>query len=800
MDLDHHDLPFLIVHGAAVWKLLLVGLVALVALLHGVWRRVHARRAARAAVSALDRETGEGVVRGTLGGEGVGPLASTLIADKGPAHDERAPEIWIETADGRVALEGAIRVVTGSRAAAARNGVPRATSDALLGTAPALHRVRGFWAAKLRVATLVSVAAGDEVIARGRIERTASDEPSDYRVGKAALTLHALEDAPIMLVANTPRVAVPRMSLLATVVLLGLVAGVGYKVELMLGESWRDTCRELAPSYGEPRSDAVENAPIELTNTHACALAAAMPDRRERVLDATLELLERHSYRDAATLRQTLELARFTNNCDRQRRMSYGRYEDVVAEARRCDDRHTEHLALLAQGKLDEAVAIIVPEQADPEGGTISGLPDGAEWIATGHWREAALAADAKADAIRKAPHEARYREAYELQTLHHACLAELFRHYAGDPAAAGRLRALATNRSGACASVLAQIAPAEERRELLKWRSGAIDNAITVDLSWADGANAEPFEIESAEAVLADPTDYATRASGPLIWLARTVPPPGPAAEMMAQVSRLRWQAVGNVFDGDLAAATANANAALALAGPSPHAELAAIAPERERIAKDSEAAHANHDQLVALDQRYKALVQRETVLEKRSELRDVSLLPAVVALYTPATALAFDLGDTSEIGRKLWSHDFARLSLRRGDPVDKDDLGDSEFLAALQAAGAGDGRPLARRIGGVLRTRWKDADVIAVLPRIRIGREAVVRQLTWSRPLQWDLFDHAPLWAPALYAVTRREVLRLAGATDAAAAWDAIYRRFDRVFRDRQRLVALMLWQMAN
>jgi hypothetical protein len=41
---------------------------------------------------------------------------------------------------------------------------------------------------------------------------------------------------------------------------------------------------------------------------------------------------------------------------------------------------------------------------------------------------------------------------------------------------------------------------------------------------------------------------------------------------------------------------------------------------------------------------------------------------------------------------------------------------------------------------------------------------------------------------------------VLRLAGATAAAASWDAIYRRFDHVFRDRRRLVALMLWQLAD
>jgi hypothetical protein len=173
--------------------------------------------------------------------------------------------------------------------------------------------------------------------------------------------------------------------------------------------------------------------------------------------------------------------------------------------------------------------------------------------------------------------------------------------------------------------------------------------------------------------------------------------------------------------------------------------------------------------------------------------------LLPAVAALYTPATALEFDLGDNSKIGSELWAHEFARLWLRRGDPIDKGYFSGHELLAALQAAEAGDGRPLARQIGGDLRTSWKDADVMAVLPRVRVGREALARQLAWSMPPHVTRFDKEPLWDHALYAVARREVLRLAGATYAAASWDAIYRRFDHVFRDRRRLVALMLWQLA-
>jgi hypothetical protein len=119
--------------------------------------------------------------------------------------------------------------------------------------------------------------------------------------------------------------------------------------------------------------------------------------------------------------------------------------------------------------------------------------------------------------------------------------------------------------------------------------------------------------------------------------------------------------------------------------------------------------------------------------------------------------------------------------------------------YRAALAAAQAGDGGPLAELMGQPYQ-RWQDGDVIAVLPRIRTGREAIARQLTWL-PRQRPAFAPSPddpssIWQLALQAVVRREAMKLAGAAAEAARWDAIYRRFDAVLDDRRRLVALMLW----
>jgi len=126
-------------------------------------------------VQALDRNTDECVVRGKL-------------------------------ADGKVELDGAIRVIAGSHASAARNHLPK---RAPVGLAESKD---------VDTTTLVSVAPGDDVI--------------------------------------------------AGVITSGL--------EKTFGEAQRKACWD-APDHAD-------DGPLEITNTHACALAAAMPDSRANKL------------------------------------------------------------------------------------------------------------------------------------------------------------------------------------------------------------------------------------------------------------------------------------------------------------------------------------------------------------------------------------------------------------------------------------------------------------------------------------------------------------------------------------
>ncbi len=92
-------------------------------------------------VAALTRDGA--VVRGILRGKGA-PLAMTVRSRTGSTAEasQRADDVWIETANGRVTLRDPLRVVAGSHAVVTRAGVPAETPDALLALDDKLHRQR----------------------------------------------------------------------------------------------------------------------------------------------------------------------------------------------------------------------------------------------------------------------------------------------------------------------------------------------------------------------------------------------------------------------------------------------------------------------------------------------------------------------------------------------------------------------------------------------------------------------------------------------------------------------------------
>ena len=257
-----------------------------------------------------------------------------------------------------------------------------------------------------------------------------------------------------------------------------------------------------------------------------------------------------------------------------------------------------------------------------------------------------------------------------------------------------------------------------------------------------------------SAERLLAAPDSVQAEVLDHLAWLASlseaALPPDATPA---ARANVLRWRTAAHVFDGDLAAAAATAREAARLSAPGASGALS-----------------------------------------------DVPLLPALVALYTPGTRLVFDLDrvpDDTDPGaadsvRQTQRALFSALRLRRGDR--RGDPPMDDLLPILRAAQRGDGMPLARALHA--GTLWMtEADILAVLPRITRGREAVARQLAWapfSRPIGADW--HFP-WPQLNSIVLHRDLLRLAGAPAEAARWDAMYRRFDRALEDRRVLIALML-----
>jgi hypothetical protein len=539
---------------------------------------------------------------------------------------------------------------------------------------------------------------------------------------------------------------------------------------------------------------------------------------------------------------QIYALTEMIDGCDgvMDRMFDDGRYAEAEATARRCGDPRHTHLALVLQGKLDEAAGFPVPRQGHLEmtsdglrARMLADLPDAVALIATGRWSAAAEAATARAASIRATPRAPDASPtpdaasgpapanpaAIELTARHYQCVAELFRHHAGDAGAANRLRALTVGPGGAtCAPVLFEIASDQERQALLAQASHDTvlreSAALLTSLAWLHGDVDSPDSdgsqrFDSPEAVLAHPEGRGFLASFSAdMWLAAV------AAPSLRSIAMLRWRTVAQVFDGDLTAAAATAQEARALAAANaPRAQLEALQHDGEQLLAEVSALPRvakgpGHDrETKALHQRLAQLEQRSDDLARRrsatlAKLRDApfdpgdaELLPALVALHTPSTSLALPpavLGDTQKLDyvRTL----YPQLMLRRGDPTGD---GYAYDKTALHAAQQGDGRELASALGAPYRS-LTDEDVMAVFPRITTGRDAVARQLTWSTPSTRPSTDsdHFP-FNLALHAVARRDALRIAGSPD-AERWDAIYRRLATVFRNRQKLVALLLWQL--
>ncbi|HET9993750.1 MAG TPA: hypothetical protein VFQ65_34670, partial [Kofleriaceae bacterium] len=493
------QLPFLVVHAALVWKVVLVAFVALCVTAFLAIRYALVRAGNRAAERELDT-TDEGVVRGTLRGG----IASTLYiaSTYGMAKQPRfhAGDLVIETADGDVALDGDIRVAAGSRVAARRRHLPESTPEELA----KLHR--DATDSTIATAVLHQVHPGDEVIAKGTLVHEAGSAATDYRENATRRVLRGS----IAIAARAPMTKVVRPSLPVLAVVLGVSAFAGYKIEGLCGDAWAETCRA--------------GGDVDLTNGNACVMANAMPGSND-TLDTLLQQLDHQATPGEATLQERIALSRLVENCRSalQRLQRIDRPELAIAEARRCGDFEAQEIALAELGRFDDAAAVPVLL-----GGYRTEVR-GRILVLAGAWRPAAAYAEQRAAELRSQPAEADpdRRDRIAADVVAWQCIAALMQYYAdGSATAVARIHELAAGpHGGQCAPELAEAGSADERARVLgsshdlvaPWRAIEVERQL---------AGLGMMNDHGVPAALLEGSDSLGMTYGPALWATRIAPP----------------------------------------------------------------------------------------------------------------------------------------------------------------------------------------------------------------------------------------------------------------------------------
>jgi hypothetical protein len=739
-------LPFLVVHGDGLWRVLLVAFVAIVIATTLLLRKLGARNHAKLSTRMLDRDPSEGIVRGTLGGGTIATLGlTTTVPNDDTTLRHRDAELWIETPDGRVALVGDIQALSGSRMSAVRNGVPNRT-PASLRSNPLAHAPR-LRDRKITIATLVELAPGDHVIARGALVRAAGTEATDYRENATAVSLQAT-DTPIQIAAQQPRSAAVRPSVIAFAFLVGLSGFIGYRIETALGSSWRDTC------WDRPRLSDEGPSHIVLDNTQRCVLANMMPDQ-----DGPLEELSARFDRTPVTneveLEQHLELARFTGGCasSLEHARCAARPEILLAEAERCHDFREQQFALIELGRFDEAARL----------GMIDRAP-GTLFVLGGNWTAAATLADSNANNVTRDADMTASR--YDSLVLQWRCLAELMRWDAGDRAALDRVRALSPGPNSPCRVELVEMTSGADRDALLL--DGASEDTMRAAFAPLGSDELHTFGLQQALAgqpalmqdsigsTLADGSAQMSMMWSPMVWTAAIAPEPrdGASANFMTagqgQFAYYQGRLVAHVYDGDLATAHADAVRAIAIANS------------------------LGHDYVYSR--------------------RDLGVLHALIDLYGTATTTPFsDVSDENTTDNELLGYELPHIYLRHGIKKHDNHWLQTD-MKALLAASDGDGAPLATEMLRPFR-EWTNMDVLAVLPRIKTHRDEVMQVVKWG-PTSGSRMSYDFPWGLIANTAERRTMFELAGDHDEAARWAVIYARYRKAFTDRKTLIALALW----
>lgn len=502
------ELPFLVVHGAFVWKVLLVVLVGGTAAITIAVRNRTARKRARAIATELVREVkplaeGAACVRGVLRDGSLHTLSRTNV-DRD--HLEGTPVV--ECDDGRrIAIARAARVVAGSRATSSTLRVPTATPDPLAD-------IKGAW-------VLSSVREGDEVVVRGTAKRAPQD--ASYRDDASGWTFE--DDIVVGAVKPTAR-ALPRHAVAQLAMVLA-VAGVSYGLMYKIGS--------VAKSQIEERPELGDLA--EIPSFGALAIACSMPGSCEDAMDEERRwFFERYGRRGSAfALHDALHRDDPCGLASAQMRQV--RLEAALASVRACDDPEYEAWIQVFLGDYRAALALgpkraIVREYAA---------------VGAGDWKIAAEAADATI-AKQESYEDADY---FAKKTTTARCRAAWYRHLAGVTDPFAKVDA----KTPTCQVFAALAKPASEQVTLLQ--------ALVEAQHALDYKHQDTWALWQARALLAmlgtrrddngNDLDVAFGVRG-IAWLT--------AFETPATLAALEGQAGTAVLRGDFPAAHAAANA----------------------------------------------------------------------------------------------------------------------------------------------------------------------------------------------------------------------------------------------
>jgi hypothetical protein len=341
------NLPFLIVHGALIWKVCLVAMVLAPFPVIGLLRRLRASRAARRGIleqmihvtPAL--RAGPAVLYGRLCGGHAWTVA------RGRARtDESSGELWIDFRGERIALPDCMRVERGTRVA---------------------HK-RSWWCTS-RVTT---IGPGDEILVTGYLEERLTEVA--FRDTAQHWLLRPLASKPVSAAAVTPVTTPSRMSV-ATLALLMFAFGASSALVLHhLGEA-------RLTSMKEPERGGKTILDLEL--------AASMPGSRTEALELfARKLAERPNTNDM--FEQRLALTKLTDTCEADLLREFGKLDESLAAARRCGSMYDVASRLADSAEFTQAARYVEPYDRSSFATIIH--------IAVGDWMAAAQNVTARAN------------------------------------------------------------------------------------------------------------------------------------------------------------------------------------------------------------------------------------------------------------------------------------------------------------------------------------------------------------------------------------------------------------------